>query len=372
MEEIQPQIEHRCPRNATRDLADLGLQAGSSLLVSPDIHDDMRTWQVLDARGEATPISLLHDAQGHITFAGVSPGHGWIAYYAPGATDQLLDLWVGSLAGGEARRVMEGLKTVHFTQWISEEAIVVFHVVGGLWQAYSTWMIIDTRTGERDLLPAIWVGGDHAFSPDGSALIYYGQTPQGDTGLILHDLLSGKQRRVFPWTDDPIFLPEAHTFWISWTAQGVSAARIGETSMTMALNVPEDALAAESIPLTTLALPGKGPLASMGLFSPLEMSLPIWQSPGNVLLPMWKGHGREPDTEWEFFLLDTATWHAYDYCLAPWWRSPSRLGISPDGQFLAITTTLIDNVDSIILDLETGLRADLPGLGIWAWVRTSE
>jgi hypothetical protein len=372
IEEVQLQIEYRCPRNATRDLTDLGLQAGSALLVSAHIDDDMRTWEVLDARGQGTAISLLHDAQGRIAFAGVSPGHGWIAYYAPGATDQLLDLWVGSLAGGEARRVMEGLKTAHFIQWISEEAVLVFHFAGGLWQVYSTWMILDTRTEERVLLPAIWLGGDHAVSPDGSALIYYGQSPQEETGWILHDLRTGKQRRVFLWTDDPIFLPEAHSSWIGWTEQGVSAARIGDTSITMALNIPEDALAAESMPLTTLVLPGEGSLSTMDLYSPLEMLLPIWQSPGNVLLPIWRGYGRQPDTEWEFFLIDTASWRAYDYCLAPWWRSPSRLAISPDSRFLSITRTQIDEVDSIVLDLQTGQRAELPDLGIWAWVLTSE
>jgi hypothetical protein len=370
--QMELEIERRCPRSATRDLDELGLQSGSSLLVSPDIDDDMRTWEILDARGDRTPISLLHDALGRITFAGVSPGHGWIAYYAPGATDQLVDLWVGSLANGEVVRVMEGLKTAHLAQWISEEEIAIFYSERGPSPVYATWFIINVTSGERRLIPRVWVWGEQAFSPDANRLIYHDYTSAPDSGLVLLDLETGKARPVLPWIDDPEEGQEAWTPWIGWTAEGVTVARISDRSVTIAVNVPEDSLVEESIPRVRLVFPSQRPLGYADSFSPLDRTLPIWTSPGNALWPVWWGYGREPDTEWEFLLLDTTSWRAYDYCLAPWWLSPGPLAISPDGRFLSITSRNPELLASVALDLETGLRAELPGSGIWGWVLTSE
>jgi hypothetical protein len=345
----------RCPSEPTTSLASLDFQANWALLSSPEIAEDMRNWQVLGAEGETTSLNIVDDAADWISFAGVSPGRRDFAYYTVREGDELLDLWVRSVSGGDPRLIAEGLERRYVTEWINDETIAVFDGGGGAW--FSTWIIIDTMTGERHVLPAVWLEFAHAFSPDASELIYLALAPHGGRELRLREFPTGSDYRIFPWVD-PARVQQGSSITIQWSTNGVTVTLMDARSITVALNIPRNSLTAEAVPTRTLLFPRES--TEWAMSRPSDAGL----------IALWRGFGQylaDPDAEWEFLVLDTTVWQLYNYCLPPEWRLPHATELSPDGRFLSISRTGIGEVGTILLDSRTGQRAFLAGLGVWGW-----
>jgi len=358
--ELEGEITLRCPSNAITRMSSLGIRPDWALLASSEIAEDMRRWQIIDQQGEMTPLQMLDNATEWTSFAGVSPNRRSVAYFTVGQRNELLDLWVSSTSGGESTLLAEGFQRRHVLEWISDEAIAVFDGGGGPW--YSTWLIINTANGEQRTLPSIWLELAHAFSPDGSKLIYLDLAPEGGREFRLREFETGSDYRVFPWVH-PDRIQQRSNVWIQWTTDGVSLALMDSRSLTIALNVAEESLTAETTSATSLTFPREATTWGMSSFAPDSTSLPIWRGYGEYFA--------DPETEWELFLLDTADWRLYDYCLTPEWKSPNVIETSPDGRFLSISRIHVGEVGTMVLDSMTGRRAYLPGLGVWGWIVTT-
>jgi len=89
-----------------------------------------------------------------------------------------------------------------------------------------------------------------------------------------------------------------------------------------------------------------------------------WSSDSQLIGVVQKsGEGIPSASRRQFYVLDTAHWVLYDYCL-PKELSPGRIYSSADERFLAWSASKSDVQGIVVLELATGRRAWLPDLEV--------
>jgi hypothetical protein len=354
IQEIQARVVSRCSTETETGISQLGLPGNWGLLLSAESEEDFRNWESLGAGGQTAALDVAgYPSASWLEFRGVSPSHRLIALYAYTEDHDLVDLWVATAADGTARRIAEGFDRPHVIEWLSDETLAVFD--GGAPRWYSTWILLDVATGARRHLPEVWLELAHAFSPDGSRLIYLSPA-RGGREVRLHEFEDAADYRILPWID-PGRIQIASNIWMQWTTAGVTVALLDGVSLTVASNLQVGDLLTVPIGPRTLLFQREA-----------TQFLSYWFSSDGRWIALWRGYGdyfRDPNTEWEFLVLDTTGWALYDYCLPAEWLSPANIRGSPDGGFLSLT---VRGVGTVILDLTTGARAYLPGQYVWGWV----
>ena len=350
----------RCPDEPWASLAELGLGQNHALLVSPDMSLDVSGWELLDPGGGRRRVRVAPIGQGWMSFRGVSPEHRRFAFYAIREEGDQIELWVADPVTGEVVRVVGGLERVHRTRWVSDQRIALFRSGEGA-DSY-TWLIVNTASGEQELLPPLWLPLDtFIFSPDASRLLYLDYSPKGRMTVHMRDFGTDADDEVLPWLDPQVF-NQGRGVTLLWHPRGLSIGLVSERSLVLATDLPNDALRAETVPTRTLLFDRASALGSSGEFVPGGGWFVVYRGFGDY-------HG-DPDTEWQFLALDTEDGRLYDYCLPPEWRAPQPIEGSPDGRFVSFSR--MDIPSALILDLETGRRTLLPGEGIWGWIATDE
>ena len=354
---IQARVVSRCSIETGNGISNLDLPEDWALLLSAESEGDFRNWESLGPGGEAAALDVAgYPSASWLEFRGVSPSHRLIALYAYFEDTDLIDLWVASPGNGMAWRVAEGFDRPYVLEWLSDEVLAVFD--GGTPRWYTTWILVDVATGARRQLPEVWLELAHAFSPDGSQLIYLSPV-RGGREVHLYDFEEGTDNRILPWLD-PGRIQIASNIWMQWTTAGVTVALVDGARITVAPNVPVGGLATDTGVVRTLVFPREA-----------TRSFSYWFSNDGRWIALWRGYGGYfmfPDTQWEFLVLDTTEWILYDYCLPTQWLSPATISGSPDGSFVSLTSL---GVGSVVLDLTTGARAYLPSRYVWGWVVTS-
>jgi len=355
--DVQARVVTRCPPDATVDLIALGMPGNWALLQSPDREEDLRKWQLLLQTKEQVPVGGVLDIPGTwLEFRGISPSHRQVASYAYRDLSDTIDIWVLSPEAGTTTRVVEGLDRPRVVEWLGDGTLAILDNSGGQWP--STWMLVDVTTAGQRRLPEVQLELAHAFSPDGTRLIYLAPV-KGGWQVRLRDFDADTDDRVLPWLE-PEVIQSPSSIRIQWTDAGVTLSVIDSLRLTVTVALSPDSLLSKAAPTGIIEFP-RGAMRSIS----------SWFSPDGRWIAIWRGYGEylgSPDTTWEFLILDTHGWSLYDYCLPSEWLAPGAIAGSPDGQFLTLAR---EGIGSVVLDLATGKRAYLEGQFVSGWLVTS-
>lgn len=353
---VKPLVEFRCPAQPEVSLADLGLNLSTRLVVRPPKEYSSIEWGLAGSNLKPQHIrATVTDGIPFPTLGGISPNGRWLAFFTEDKDNRTDDLWISSIDGQNQWRVLNDLEHAYGLRWVNDQTIVLFHgPLGYHWPVTS--LRLDPFTLETvPLAPVYLEFGVYAFSPDAFQVIYIDRyLPYS---WKRYDFETNTTQTVLPSIGLRHFaLPFQAS--VHWATGGVSVAVTGAPEMELVVNLPPTTLGQRNESVWEVSFPGEG----------WDYSDVNWWSSDSQLIGvvLKSGEGDPSASRRQFYILDTAHWVLYDYCL-PEELNPGQIYSSADEHFLAWSASDSGIQGTVVMELATGRRAWLPDLEVIGW-----
>jgi hypothetical protein len=350
----EPEVVQRCPAHAQITLQDLSLSPYSRLIVRSAI-ESAEGLKLIDGNN-FTPIDIPRTTK--IDFEAISPDHKWFAFYRWQEATQDVELWISSIDGRDQWRAAEHIEFPSSADWVSDDLIGVYQDVpiGTVDPFNKVWQPLP----DPAVNVAIQSNTSH-LSPDGRAMIFVGSDSSGNAWYLL-DYENLKLHKLFPW----IVLDEQESSYIvprtsvRWSPGGLSILVERRYGIDLASNIAVSRANDTNTLVSRVVLPGEG----------LQTNIIAWSDNSSLLALVRYDLQMGRNGPNQLYVLNADANTLYDYCFDRQ-RIFSYGGISPDNRFMA-WTLFADEAGSaqrqiVVLDLATGLYAELEGMEFVAW-----